>query len=63
MKERFERGYSVSDTGIHCPVCGGRMARRSLVCRHCRRSGRLQIDESKVQAVRKDIFLPRAMTS
>jgi len=63
VKEQFEGGYLTSDTGIHCPICGGRMARRSLVCRRCRRSGRLHVDASKVQAVSKDIFLPRAITS
>jgi hypothetical protein len=61
VKKQFENGYLISEGGIHCPICGGSMGRRSLICRHCRRAGRLHVDASKVQAVTKEVYLPRAI--
>ncbi|RJP34773.1 MAG: hypothetical protein C4536_02225 [Actinobacteria bacterium] len=60
MKKRTEPGYLISEGGIHCPLCGGRMARGSLLCGHCRRAGRFHVDASKVQVASREVYLPRA---
>lgn len=61
VKEVNKQGYLFSECGIHCPLCGGRMARGSLFCGHCSRAGRFHIDAKKVQVVTKEIHLPRAI--
>ncbi len=62
MKELLKQGYLFSEGGIHCPLCGGRMARGSLSCGHCRRAGRFHVDANKVRMTSKEVYLPRAIS-
>jgi len=62
MRERFEQGYLFSGGGIYCPLCGSLMARGSLICGHCRRVGRFQIDAGNVREVSREVYLPRAIS-
>jgi hypothetical protein len=61
VRQRAEHGYLFSESGIHCPLCGGRMSRGSLFCGHCRRDSRFRLDANKIRAVARDIHLPRAI--
>ncbi len=61
MKDCFEQGYIFSEGGIHCPLCGGRMARGSIFCGHCGRSGRFHIDANKVKLVTRGIHFPHTI--
>ena len=61
MRERFEKGYLFSESGIHCPLCGSRMSRGSLFCGHCRRNNRFRVDGNSVRAVDKEVHLSRSI--
>lgn len=61
MRRDSGYGFYFAQGGIHCPLCGARMPRGSFFCGHCRRSGRLHLDESDVRAASREIRLPRGI--
>ena len=61
MRKHQNHTYLFSEGGIHCPLCGGRMARRSLFCSHCRRHGRFHLESSGIRPEAKSVYLPRGM--
>lgn len=53
--------YLFYEGGVHCPLCGGSMARGSLFCGHCRRHGRFHLDAGSIRPEPKNAYLPRGI--